>query len=33
MSALLHRDPDSIGIVLASIKEVWEGLFPPSAKR
>ncbi|HEY8100676.1 MAG TPA: thiamine pyrophosphate-requiring protein [Burkholderiaceae bacterium] len=32
-SALLHRDPDSIGIVLASIKEVWEGLFPPDTRK
>ncbi len=32
-SALLQRDPDSIGIVLASIKEVWEGLFPPDRKQ
>ncbi|MGN6703314.1 MAG: thiamine pyrophosphate-requiring protein [Burkholderiaceae bacterium] len=29
MSALLHGDPDSMGIVLSSFKEVWEGLFPP----
>jgi pyruvate dehydrogenase (quinone) len=33
MSALLHRDPNSIGIVLSSIKEVWEGLFPPSGDK
>ncbi len=33
MSALLHRDPDSIGIVTSSIKEVWEGLFPPSGHK
>jgi pyruvate dehydrogenase (quinone) len=32
-SALLHRDPDSIGIVLSSIKEVWEGLFPPGERK
>ena len=29
LSALLHRDPDSIGIIQSSIKEVWESLFPP----
>jgi pyruvate dehydrogenase (quinone) len=27
-SALWHRDPDAIGIVKASMKEVWDGLFP-----
>ncbi|HJU71461.1 MAG TPA: thiamine pyrophosphate-requiring protein [Paucimonas sp.] len=32
-SALLHRDPDSLGIVLSSIKEVWEGLFPPGQRK
>jgi pyruvate dehydrogenase (quinone) len=32
LSALLHRDPDSIGIVTSSIKEVWDGLFPPSGQ-
>ncbi|HJV54193.1 MAG TPA: thiamine pyrophosphate-dependent enzyme, partial [Noviherbaspirillum sp.] len=29
LSALWHRDPDSLGIIQASIKEVWDGLFPP----
>ncbi len=29
MSALLQRDPDAIGIVMASAKEWWDGLFPP----
>ncbi|HZX29939.1 MAG TPA: thiamine pyrophosphate-requiring protein [Rhodocyclaceae bacterium] len=29
LSALLHGDPDSLGIILASIKETWESLFPP----
>lgn len=29
LSALLHGDPDSLGIVLASVKETWESLFPP----
>jgi len=31
LSALWQRDPDSLGIIKASIKEVWDGLFPPSA--
>jgi pyruvate dehydrogenase (quinone) len=30
LSALWQRDPDALGIVKASAKEVWEGLFPPS---
>ncbi|HJW26597.1 MAG TPA: thiamine pyrophosphate-requiring protein [Rhodocyclaceae bacterium] len=30
LSALLHGDPDSLGIVVASIKETWESLFPPA---
>jgi pyruvate dehydrogenase (quinone) len=30
MSALLHHDPDAIGIVKASAKEWWDGLFPPN---
>jgi pyruvate dehydrogenase (quinone) len=30
-SALWQRDPDSLGIIKASIKEVWDGLFPPAA--
>jgi len=29
MSALLHGDPDSVGIVVASLKETWDNLFPP----
>ncbi|MGE5470524.1 MAG: thiamine pyrophosphate-requiring protein [Bacteroidota bacterium] len=29
LSALIHRDPDSMGIVIASFKESWESLFPP----
>jgi len=29
MSALLQGDPDSVGIVIASIKETWDNLFPP----
>jgi pyruvate dehydrogenase (quinone) len=33
LSALVHRDPDSVGIVLSSIKEVWDGLFPPDRKK
>jgi pyruvate dehydrogenase (quinone) len=28
MSALLHRDPDSIGIIKASAKQVWDSWFP-----
>ena len=28
LSALWHRDPDAMGIVLSSIKEAWDGLFP-----
>ncbi|HEY0846446.1 MAG TPA: thiamine pyrophosphate-requiring protein [Noviherbaspirillum sp.] len=31
-SALLHRDPDSIGMVIASAKDWWDGLFPPDKK-
>ena len=30
MAALLHRDPDALGIIKASAKELWEGWFPPS---
>jgi pyruvate dehydrogenase (quinone) len=29
LSALLHRDPDAMQTVLASIKEAWDALFPP----
>ncbi|MCK0509865.1 thiamine pyrophosphate-binding protein [Aromatoleum buckelii] len=29
LSALLHGDPDSLGIVVASFKESWDSLFPP----
>lgn len=29
LSALLHGDPDSLGIVRASFKESWDTLFPP----
>lgn len=29
LSALLKGDPDSVGVMLASIKESWESLFPP----
>jgi pyruvate dehydrogenase (quinone) len=28
-SALVKRDPDSIGIIKAAAKEVWDGWFPP----
>ena len=33
LSALLHRDPDSVRMITASFKEVWDGLFPPKGKR
>lgn len=33
LSALLHGDPDSLGIMLASFKEEWETLFPPGAQK
>ena len=29
LSALLHGDPDSVGVVIASVKETWDSLFPP----
>ena len=29
LSALLHGDPDSVGIVIASAKQWWDGMFPP----
>ena len=29
VSALYHGDPDAVGIVTSSFKEVWESLFPP----
>jgi pyruvate dehydrogenase (quinone) len=29
LSALLHGDPDSVQMVLASAREVWDGFFPP----
>ena len=32
MSALLHGDADSMRIVIASIKETWDSLFPSSEK-
>ena len=32
-SALLQRDPDAIGIVIASAKEWWDGMFPPDKKQ
>ncbi|MCK0512443.1 thiamine pyrophosphate-requiring protein [Aromatoleum buckelii] len=31
LSALLHGDPDSLGIVVASFKESWDSLFPPGS--
>ncbi len=33
MSALLHGDPDSMGIIIASFKQEWETLFPPSDRK
>jgi pyruvate dehydrogenase (quinone) len=32
LSALLHGDADSLQMVIASAREVWDGLFPPSKK-
>ncbi len=32
MSALIHGDPDSVGVVMSSAKEVWDGLFPSGEK-
>jgi pyruvate dehydrogenase (quinone) len=32
MAALLHRDPDALGVIQSSAKSVWEGLFPPGGK-
>lgn len=29
LSALLHRDPDAIGIIKATAKETWDSLFAP----
>jgi len=29
VSALLHGDVDSLGIVIASAKEWWDSAFPP----
>lgn len=33
LAALWHRDPDATGTVLSSMKEVQDGLFPPSQTR
>jgi pyruvate dehydrogenase (quinone) len=33
MSALLHGDPNSIGTVIASAKDWWDGMFPSRGKR
>jgi pyruvate dehydrogenase (quinone) len=30
LKALWQRDPDAIGIIQSSFKEVWDGLFPPA---
>jgi len=30
--ALLRRDPEAIGVVIASAKEVWDGLFPRKSR-
>ena len=32
MSALLHGDADSMQMVIASVKEAWDSLFPPRAR-
>jgi pyruvate dehydrogenase (quinone) len=32
LSALLHGDPDSTRMVVASFKETWDSLFPPKAQ-
>jgi pyruvate dehydrogenase (quinone) len=32
LSALLHRDPDSMKIVVAAFKESWDSLFPPARR-
>ena len=29
LSALVNRDPDSVGIIAASFKQSWDSLFPP----
>jgi pyruvate dehydrogenase (quinone) len=33
LSALLHGDPDSTHMVISSIKEAWDALFPPNPKK
>ncbi|MGE5523816.1 MAG: thiamine pyrophosphate-requiring protein [Rhodospirillaceae bacterium] len=30
MSALIHGDADALALIRASVKEVWDGLFPPT---
>jgi pyruvate dehydrogenase (quinone) len=32
LSALVKGDADSVRMVVASAKEVWDGLFPPAEK-
>jgi len=32
MSALLKGDSSALATVMASAKEAWEGMFPPSEK-
>jgi pyruvate dehydrogenase (quinone) len=32
MSALMHGDPDSIGIIKASAKQMWDSWFPGDGK-
>ena len=32
LSALYHRDPDSVGTLIATAKEWWDGLFPARGK-
>jgi pyruvate dehydrogenase (quinone) len=33
LSSLLHRDADSTHMVVASIREVWDSLFPPKSNK
>ncbi|RST53054.1 thiamine pyrophosphate-requiring protein [Variovorax sp. MHTC-1] len=33
LSAVLKRDPDSVGMLIATAKEWWDGMFPPKDAR
>ncbi|RZI44029.1 thiamine pyrophosphate-requiring protein [Herbaspirillum sp. HC18] len=33
LKALWHRDPDSVGILQSTFKEVWDSVAPPSGKK